>query len=152
MIEDEALRVPVFRHEGYASADRHRGPGDAGRPTENRDFAGLDGPKAEDRLENLRPAAPDQSREAMHFALADREVDPPQPVVRDPDKESATSPSDRALGGAAGSRSVWSGPTIAATSCFMSVRAVSNRPALAPSRNTVTRLEMRNTSFSRCVT
>ncbi|MGY4314902.1 hypothetical protein ACVWW1_004229 [Bradyrhizobium sp. JR3.5] len=43
-------------------------------------------------------------------------------------------------------------PMMAFTSRFMSVSAVTNVPALAPSRSTVTRCEISNTSLSRWVT
>ena len=43
----------------------------------------------------------------------------------------------------------WFGPTMAATSCRISVSAVAKVPTLLPSRNTVTRCDTRKTSFSR---
>ncbi|MGY4253814.1 hypothetical protein ACVI1L_000882 [Bradyrhizobium sp. USDA 4516] len=65
----------------------------------------------------------------------------------DGSNERATAGSARDAAGA--NRSV---PMMEFTSRFMSVSAVTNVPALAPSRSTVTRCEISNTSLSRCVT
>ena len=163
MVEHQALHLPIFRHERDAFLDRlGRASQTLSRAVELGARRASIGRSAEDGLQNLGAPAADQASKAVDFAVHQREVDAAQAVVDDAGQSEKLTLA-RGRGRASWARVLVAasrfasalacfGPTIAATSVFMSVSAVLNVPTLAPSRKTVTRCEMRNTSFSRWVT
>ena len=163
MIEDEALHLPILRHERDALLDRLRRSRENAEPRRE----SLSSPLAIGRRPNSVSRI---SVRPLPISPASPWISPSISVRSTPRKRSLTSAGESTrsgVGGAGPSRlgggrgfvgdarfrgAHVSGPTIAATSVFMSVSAVLNVPTFAPSRRTVTRCEMRNTSFSRCVT
>ena len=74
MFENQALDVPVLRHQRDALPYRRGRIGSLQRNAVEAGFARQDGPQAEDRLQDLGASAADQAGKAVDFAAAQFEI------------------------------------------------------------------------------
>ena len=83
MFEDQALDVPVLRHQRDAQPYCCRRIDVLQRDTVQPGLTRLDGPQAEDGLQDLGASAADKPGKAVDFAGAQFETGPVEPVIAD---------------------------------------------------------------------
>ena len=83
MVEHESLHLPIFRHERDAFFDRLDRASHLLRNIVEPEFASDDRTESEDRLQDFRATATNQTGKTVNFPFHEREVDAMQAIVDD---------------------------------------------------------------------